>query len=255
MKKIKIHTLLLLVAVSFYSCSKTDNDNSLLEPAFQRCHLSKEYIKNVLYREVIYRDNSYQVDHILYYQNNVVREDWTEYFEYENGRIASIKDDYNSTFYKYNDRGKLVSVKYCGSSVNDCCTGTYSYNATNTIPVSIAYACSDGSVSSEVFDYTNYGNLSYYYIYSEQNQSVVQLYQKFTEGYISPFEEIYPKGVDYFQDRIVEDYKARRFKEYTIDPKDVKGRYPLKMSVSTYSLPDFTQLSTDVLTYEYVGCD
>ncbi|HPE10685.1 MAG TPA: hypothetical protein PLT28_13135, partial [Saprospiraceae bacterium] len=70
-----------------------------------------------------------------------------------------------------------------------------------------------------------------------------------------PFEEIYPKGVDYFQDRIVEDYKARRFKEYTIDPKDVKGRYPLKMSVSTYSLPDFTQLSTDVLTYEYVGCD
>ena len=142
MKKIKIHTLLLLVAVSFYSCSKTDNDNSLLEPAFQRCHLSKEYIKNVLYREVIYRDNSYQVDHILYYQNNVVREDWTEYFEYENGRIASIKDDYNSTFYKYNDRGKLVSVKYCGSSVNDCCTGTYSYNATNTIPVSIAYALS-----------------------------------------------------------------------------------------------------------------
>ncbi len=250
------YILALLTMASLYSCSKPDNNSSLLEPAFKRCHMSKEYVNNQLFREVIYQDGGkYQVDHILYYQNNVVRDDWTEYFEYDNGRIASVSDQYNSYSYDYNDKGKLISITSCDKQSNSCCTSTYKYDQTNTLPLEVVTACTDGSFSTETFDYTNYSNRSYYYLYSDQNQSTVQLYQKFTQGYINPLGEIYPNGIDYYQDRIIEDYKEKKYKEFIIDSKELKGRYPIRLTLETYSMPEFNLLSSEVYTYEYVGCD
>ncbi|HRG43546.1 MAG TPA: hypothetical protein PKY97_03740, partial [Saprospiraceae bacterium] len=115
--------------------------------------------------------------------------------------------------------------------------------------------CDDGQSAVEQFDYTNIGNRSYFYIYQDKSGSSVSSYQKFVLNFINPLHEIYPNEVDYYQDRIVEDYKERKFKEYLIDNNDLKGRYPAKLTEEISQLPNFTFLENNVYTFDYVGCD
>lgn len=249
--------LLLFIAISFSNCSSPDKDVSLLEPIFQRCHLSKEFVNNQLWKEVTYKDDgSYQIDQVLYYQNNVVRDDWTESYQYKDGKISNKSDFYNSWEYKYNDHGDLSSIEYCDNGTNNCCTSTYTYDyAINNLPRKITTSCSGGLGYTETLDYTNLDSRSYFYIYEDNNGTSLSSYQKFVEQYINPNAELSPDGVNYYLDRIVEDYKNKQFIENVIDPSGVKGRYPTKITEFVYSLPNFQQTEQNVYTYEYVGCD
>jgi len=250
-------SLLLIISISLINCTTPDKETSLLEPKFQRCYMSKEFVNNQLWKEVIYKeDGSFNIDQVLYYQNNVVRQDWTESFEYKDGKISRKSDSYNSWEYSYNDHGDMASIITCEIPSGSCCTSTYSYNYDlNNLPQKITTTCNGGGGYTETLDYTNLDSRSYYYIYQDANETSLSSYQKFVEQFIDPNADISPDGVNYYLDRIIEDYKAKEFVEKVIAPNDVKGRYPLKVSEFIYSLPNFQQTGQNVYTYEYVGCD
>jgi len=248
--------LIVMTGIIFfsYSCSKPDIEQSLLEPVFKRCRLSKEFVNNQLWKEVTYKDTkTYEIDRVLYYQNNIVRDDWTETYSYSDGRIASKSDQYNTTHYEYNDHGDLSEIRYCSNASGACYTSRYEYQ--NNLPVKIVTTYDGGGGFTETLDYTNLDSRSYYYIYQDQAGSSVSSFQKFTEQYINPNGDAFPNGVDYYQNRIIEDYKNRQFIEYLIDPDDTKGRYPTRITELIYTLPEFQQTGQNVYTYEYVGCD
>lgn len=255
MKSISKYLFFSLLFIFLLGCSKTDKDFSLIDPAFKRCHLSKVRVNNQTWIEVVYKDNiSFEVDKVLYYENGVIRDDWTESYTYSDGKISSRADQYNTISYQYNDHGDIAVIKNC--SGNSCCTSTYNYDYTiNNLPFKVTTICDDGQSAVEQFDYTNIGNRSYFYIYQDKSGSSVSSYQKFVLNFINPLHEIYPNEVDYYQDRIVEDYKERKFKEYLIDNNDLKGRYPAKLTEEISQLPNFTFLENNVYTFDYVGCD
>ena len=256
MKSINTYFLLGLLSIILFGCSKPDKDFSLIDPAFKRCHLSKVRFNNQTWIEVVYKDNSsFEIDKVLYYQNGVIRDDWTETYTYSNGKISSRSDQYRSISYQYNDHGDISVIQNC--SGNSCCTSTYNYEyKTNNLPFKVTTICDDGDSAIEQFDYTNIGNRSYYYFYQDKSGTSVSSYQKFVQNYINPLYEIYPNEVDYYQDRIVEDYKEKKFKEYLIDASDLKLKYyPAKLTEEISQLPNFTFLENNVYTFDYVGCD
>lgn len=248
---------ILFLAFAFSNCSKPDKDFSLLEPEFERCYISKEIINGELWKEILYKDDgSFNIDRVLYYQNNVVREDWTETFTYDGDKISGKSDFYNTWKYEYNDQGDLSRLILCQNNNNSCCTSNYEYNYdVNNLPVKITTSCNDGDSYTETFDYTNLDTRSYYYIYQDNFGTTLNSYQKFVESYINPNGSLNPDAIDLYQDRVVEDYKNSQFIEYLINPADVKGRYPTRVTRETYSLPGFQLTGQNVYTYEYVGCE
>ena len=116
-------------------------------------------------------------------------------------------------------------------------------------------SCNGGVSYTETFDYTNLDNRSYFYIFEDNAGSSLSSYQKFVQNYINPNGSLYPNGIDFYQDRIIEDYKNKQFIEYTINQSDLKGRYPTRISQLIYSLPNFQQTGQHTYTYEYVGCE
>lgn len=253
--KNKILTILFLAFI-FSNCSKPDKDFSLLEPKFERCYISKEIVNGELWKEILYKDDgSFMIDRVLYYQNNVVREDWTETYTYKDDKISGKSDNYNSWQYEYNDKGDLSRLVLCQINSNSCCTSEYEYNYdVNNLPFEITTACNGGGSYTETIDYTNLDNRSYFYIYEDNNGTSLSSYQKFVELYINPTGSLNPDNIDLYQNRIIEDYKNKLFIEYLINPADVKGRYPTRISELIYNLPNFQQTGENVYTYEYVGC-
>ncbi len=250
-------TFLLIISISLTNCTTPDKETSLLEPKFQRCYLSKEFVNNQLWKEVIYKDDgSFNIDHVLYYQNNAVRQDWTRSYDYKDGKISRQSDSYDSWEYSYNDHGDLASINSCHIASGSCCTSTYEYDYNiNNLPQKITTSCNSGGGYTETFDYTNLDSRSYFYKYQEANETSLSSYQKFVEKFINPNAALYPDGVNYYLDRIIEDYKSKQLIENVISPNDVKGHYPLKVSEFIYSLPNLQQTGQNVYTYEYVGCE
>lgn len=248
---------ILTISILFSNCSKPDKDFSLLEPKFTRCHLSKEYVNGNLWKEITYKDEiNFEIDRVFYYQNNQIREDWTETFTYENGKMATKTDFYNTTTYSYNDKGDLSLIKFCYNNSGACCNSDYTYNYdVNNLPSKISTSCQGGDSFTETLDYTNLDNRSYFYIYADNNGTSLSSFQKFVEQYINPNSEVSPNNVDFYQNRIIEDYKNKQFIEYLINPTDVKGHYPTRIRELIYSLPNFQQTDENVYTYDYVGCE
>ncbi|MCO6460557.1 MAG: hypothetical protein J5I59_04080 [Saprospiraceae bacterium] len=255
MKNIVKYLLSVLLIGFFSGCSKPDSEKSLLEPVFKRCHLSKVSFNSQPWIEVVYKDDEdYLIDKVLYYQNGVVRDDWTETYTYEGGKVATRADQYSAITYSYNEHGDISKIINC--SGNSCCTSTYEYDYDiNNLPAKISTICDNGQSSVEIFDYTNIDNRSYFYVYQDKNGTSVSSYQKFVQNYINPLSEIYPNGIDYYQDRIIEDFKEQKFKEYLIESADLKGRYPTRITEDIRSMPSFNPLENNKYTFEYVGCD
>lgn len=246
---------LLYITLFLTACTEVDSDVSLLEPAFQRCHLSKYYMDNNLILEVVYdSDTDYQIEKVLYYQNNAVREDWTEVYTYEDGKIIERRDDYESYRYEYNSDGNLTRITNCDLTSNSCCRVDFDYFQ-GSFPQSSKISCDDGSSSMEFFEYANLQNRSHYYYFTYQNNTQVSSYMKFPQALISPFYEIFPSQLDYYQDWRIEDYKNKQFIEFAANDSDLLGSYPKKLTRITYSLPELIEKNRSVLSYEYVGCD
>ncbi|MCZ2101659.1 MAG: hypothetical protein LC107_08995 [Chitinophagales bacterium] len=251
------NSILVIIVLIITSCSKPDYDYSLLSPPFKRCHLSKQFVNNNLFREVVYKDDgSFEIDHILYYQNNKIREDWTEYLTYQNGQVTSNKDNDRTVTYEYNSNENLSTIRRCNNKTGNCCLSTFIYDDSNTIPIAIKTTCDDGSAFTETIEYTNFANRSYLYAYQDKSNFEYASYTKFTEQYINPFVDIYPNEIDYYQDKIIESYKDKEYILYEIDPRDVKNRFPTKIKETVLSLPSLQQIISQTnYTYEYIGCE
>lgn len=255
MKKIVYLTGLLMLLLA--SCTKPDNEVSLLEPEFQRCYFSREYVNGVLYREAFYVDEiDYRIDYVQYYQNGILRPEWTEYYEYEGKKLVKRYDSQTSWIYTYNNSGAIQSISECTANGVNCCVKNYEYNYNiHNLPVTITINCPNSAPVTEIYDYTNTGTRSYYY-YRYQNNVAnrVVTYQTNTGSIINPLERIDPTGINNYQMWTINDLTAQRFWEYEVDINTLKGIYPVSVTEYQYNSVTFMLLSTRSYTYEYIGC-
>lgn len=244
---------LVLISI-FSSCSKPDNDFSLLEPAFKRCHLSKVFVNNAPWIEVFYKqDANFEIDKVVYYQNKVIRPDWTETYTYDNGKIASRQDQYTTYTYEYVNNN-ISKITECDNANGKCCISTFEF--IGTFPIKVTTLCDGNNASAEIFNYTNFNNRSYYYELTDKNGTSQYSYQKFPQKIINPLYEIYPTDFDIYQDWIVENYRDKLFTQNTINTQQlINGQYPKIIIESIKTLPDLKPKVENIYNYEYVGCE
>ena len=245
MKNIR-YPLIFLIVILLSSCEKTNFEQSLLNPPFKRCHLSKEYIDGKLFREIIYKDGTdFEIDYIVFYQGDRIREDWTEHFTYAHGKIESYRDSYYIYRFTYNENDNISTIEECDINSKSCCKIHYIYN--RTLLVSKETKCDNGYRDIENFDYINDNNRSYF-IYNSNNYSGYAL--KFRQAYINPFVDVYPEG-DYFTNKEERKYSGDLYR-YIIDHDNTINGYPKK--VQEYKFTSSGSKLT-LYTYEYTGCD
>ncbi len=241
--------------LSVLSCSKTDiDDRSFFENEFQRCYFSKEYINGVIYREAIYVDEiDYQIDYVQYYDQGRLRPDWTEYYEYEQGKLQKRDDGYYSWTYMYNDLGDIQRITFCTGNGTYCSVSDYEYKG-NTL-IAIHTRSPNSQPINENIQYTNEAAQSYYsFVYQNNILIGVEQYQTFPELIVNPLEKIELSGLNNYQTWIVNNSREGTFETNYIDSIDIlKGRYPTAIAKSKLD-PKTLDISTTVYNYEYVGC-
>lgn len=241
--------------VTILSCSKSDYDFSLLEPAFERCYISKQYINGVLYMEVEYVDEvNYKIARIHYYSNGVLRPDWTQNYEYEGDKLVKIQDNYNVYTYSYDAKGSLITFTDCEVGSSLCCTYNYHYEYDfHNLPLQVSISCTNGTTVNDVYEYTDLNTKSYYHIRNYSNRREVKYYLTFP-NVVNPLEQLDPSGIENYQLNKMQDITEQKMREYFIDQHSMIGIYPTKITVQELNTPSLNVVKIDVYTYDYLGC-
>ena len=254
MKKISYLLIITIMnAIGWYSCSKPDNDYSILEPAFERKYLKSVTLNGVKWIDVHYQEPG-KISAINYYNNQgQLLERRTERVTYEGNKISTQENaDYKWTFL-YNSNGDIDKIEECPIASGQCCIYNYTYDyQVNNLPQKINMNCGSGYMEETIYDYKNLANRSYIsFTTNNNNQNSRKIVQKtkFIDGTINPLYTINPFIFDYYLDNIEQNFTEKYIIETSVEQKD--GLFPTRIVKSLLDPNTLEEQASDTYLFEY----